>query len=222
MYEKYGNGNKESYYNYVITKGRATKLELYGDEFYSNSEQAQATMLERYGVPFYTYTDDFREKATSVETRQKVINTKREHHTFNTSNPEIIVKDLLWQEYGESNVYTEYQDPRYTREDGYEFKCDFYVKSLDLFIELNLFPTHGTHPFDSKSDSDIKLLSLLKSNPTKWNLQVIDVWSLRDPQKIAAAKKSNLNYITLYPNDDYTKIIDKIKEMFVYDDLRRV
>lgn len=222
MYERYGGGDKAAYYDYILTKGHATKLELYGDEFYSNSEQAQATMLKKYGVPFYTYTKDFRDKTTSVETRQKAIDTKRANHTFNTSEPEVVVKQLLEQEFGCSKVYTNYQDSRYARDDGYKFKCDFYIQPLDLFIELNLFPTHGDHPFDPESASDATLLALLKENPTAWNLQVKDVWAVRDPQKLAAAKKAHLNYITIYPNDDYTRVIDKIKETYNYDDIRRI
>lgn len=198
-------GSKEQHYKNVLMKGRQTRLELYGDEFYSNTEQAQKTMLEKFGVPYYMMTSEFRSITSSSDVRAKAIETRRENGTFNTSNPEVIVKQLLEEHFGSSDVLTEFnKDPRYP------YHCDFYIKSLDLFIELNLFPTHGLHPFDSANADDLRILSLLEANKTEWNSNCIDVWTVRDVAKFNSAKENNLNYITLYPNDDYMDIINII------------
>ena len=169
-------GGKEEYYKHVMEKGKATRLALYADEFYSNSEKAQQTMLERYGVTSYMYTEDFINKKTSPETRQKAIDTKRKNNTFHVSEPEKIVKNILVEAFGENDVFTEYQDERYaSKETGYKFKCDFYIKSKDLFIELNLHPTHLLHPFCIDNKEDCIMLNKLQENDTTWNRVCIDV-----------------------------------------------
>ena len=196
-----------------MEKGKQTRLELYGDEFYSNNEKAQQTMLEKYGVTSYMYTKEFNQKKLSVETRQKAIETKRKNNTFHVSSEEAELRKILIHHFGSNNVYSEYQDKRYyNKNTGYQFKCDFYIKSKDLFIELNYFPTHMLHPFCEYNEEDVHTLSLLKSNDTKWNRVCIDVWTIRDPMKLNIAKENNLNYIMLYPKDDYTDIINIIKE----------
>ena len=50
--------------------------------------------------------------------------------------------------YGADDVKTEYKEERYP------YHCDVYIPSKDLFIELNLFFTHGGHPYSaSRSQS---------------------------------------------------------------------
>ena len=211
-------GSKENFYSYAQEKGRETRKLLYGNEFYSNTEKAQETMLEKYGVPFYTMTEDFQKKSHTIQTRQKAIDTKRKNHTFNTSTEENITYTYLCEQCGEENVFREYQDERYANSSGYKFKCDFYIKPLDLFIELNLFPTHGLHPFDANNKDDIESLNILVNNPTKWNKCVIDVWTRRDVEKLNIAKENHLNYLVIYDMDNY---IEKIKER-IYNDRTRV
>lgn len=203
-------GSKENHYKNIFEKGRQTRLELYGDEFYSNSEQAQQTMLEKYGVPFYCMTTDCQEKSRTPESNAKKIETKRKNNTFNTSQPEIELKEWLENKYGVDDVFTNYQDNRYSDNSGYKFKCDFYIKSKDLFIELNLHPTHYLHPFDKTNEKDLGVLNKLKANPTKWNLTTIDVWTKRDVIKLNTAKKNNLNYLYFYQGDNYYDILQRI------------
>lgn len=205
MYENAG--SKENHYKNIILKGKETRLLLYGDEFYSNSDEAQKTMLKKYGVPYYMLTEEFRRCAVCKETRKKVSETKRLHGTFNTSKPELVVRQILEEHFGKEDVLTEYVD-----EIRYPFHCDFYIKSLDLFIELNLHPTHGLHPFNNDSPEDQELLRLLESNKTDWNINCINVWTQRDVEKLEFANKNKLNYIMLYPQDEYTDIINIIKE----------
>lgn len=160
-------GSKDAFYKYILAKGRETRIKLYGNEFYSNSEKAQQTMLKRYGVPFYTMTQDCIQKGHTAENIQKRIDTRRKNNTFNTSSEETLLYEYLCDLCGQDDVFKEYQDTRYMDARGYKFKCDFYIKSRDLFIELNLFPTHGTHPFNQYDKEDVKTVEILRNNPTR-------------------------------------------------------
>lgn len=206
-------GDVATFYEEMHIKRRETCLELYGDEFYSNHEQAQSTMMEKYGVPFYVMANDCRDKLNLPETKRKRYETMHKNNTFHTSKDEVVLYEILVNEYGEGNVVKEYQDIRYANDDGYMFKCDFYIKPLDVFIELNYHPTHGLHPFDKNNDDDNKKLSILLSNPTQWNKATIDVWTIRDVQKRDIAIKNKLRYIALYPIDGYDNIIKRIGEL---------
>ena len=120
-------------------------------------------MLERYGVEYYTSSSAINKMRNSKEIQEKIQNTKREHNTFNKSEPEEELFKYLCDIYGENNVIRQYKDL-----ERYPFNCDFYIKSEDLFIELNLFPTHGTEPFDATNKNHAMLLEHCKQNPSNW------------------------------------------------------
>ncbi len=66
------------------------------------------------------------------EAKQKEYITKKANGTMNSSKPEELFYKELCEIYGEADVVHGYSiDPRYP------FNCDFYIKSQDLFIELN-------------------------------------------------------------------------------------
>lgn len=123
------------------------------------------------------------------------IETKRKNGTFHVSLPEKEFYEILVTEYGEEDIVTQYKDNRYP------FRCDFYIKSLDLFIELNLHPTHGTHPFDPERVEDVLLLMELEKQNTQWSKNIINVWAVRDYNKIQTAIKNNLNYKVIYERE---------------------
>ena len=121
-------------------------------------------------------------------------NTMKSNKSFNKSSVEENMYIDLCDKYGIDNVCRQYRDERYP------FACDFYIKSEDLFIELNAHWTHGPHPFDKSNRADIELLTLWKSKATETNMYsvAIDVWTRRDVLKQNVAKINNLNYITIY------------------------
>lgn len=51
---------------------------------------------------------------------------------------------------------------------------------------------------------------MLLSNPTVWNRTVVDVWSVRDPEKLHCAVRNNLNYMCFYSGDDYYDILQRV------------
>lgn len=129
------------------------------------------------------------------EAWEKRINTLRKNHTFNTSEAEKTFLNYLLTKYPREDIVEQYDtDPRYP------FNCDFYIKSEDLFIELNIHITHGPKPFDP---DDLECQELLnkwveKSKNSELYKNCIDVWTKRDVKKLKFAKENNLNYKTIY------------------------
>ena len=136
------------------------------------------------------------------DVQRKIIETKIKNGVYNEpgiSGIERRLEKILCRKFGKENVKNHYRDKRYSRKTGYMFSCDFYIKSEDLFIELNAHPTHNNHPFNSINDSE-QVERLLKSDK-KWNKNLIETWTIRDVEKLNIANKHKLNYIVLYPTN---------------------
>ena len=113
--------------------------------------------------------------------------------------------------YGKFNIKHQYVD-----EERYPFFCDFYIKSLDLFIELNMHPSHGPHRFDANNVDDILLVEELKNKGDSWSQCIIDIWTIKDIAKYNYADKYKLNYICVYP-DTYNDFISLVTEKRLCD-----
>lgn len=170
-----------------------TQIKKYGGVF--NPEKVKKTNIERYGVeiPFML-----------SEIQNKGINTKLKNHTWTTSKPEKISEFLLKEKFGEDNVYCQYKS------DVYPYRCDFYVKTLDLYIECNFHWTHGTHKFDENNLDDIKILNEWKQKNTVFYNSAIDVWTRRDIDKFQCAINNNLNYKAFYKLDELKQYLENI------------
>ena len=120
-----------------------------------------------------------------------------------TSKCEEVAYKLLCDKYGSDNV-----EWSYNKDDRYPFHCDFYVKSEDLFIELNIFPTHYKEPFDENNAEHLELLERIKTNPCNWiEKDMINVWANSDIKKFNIAKSNNLNYLMFYSMEEFYKWI---------------
>ena len=108
-------------------------------------------------------------------------------------------KQYLINKYGEDDVKAQYN-----ADSRYPFECDFYIKSLDLFIELNLHWSHGNHPFNCESEEDVKKLKIWreKAKTSDFYKNAIETWTVRDVRKIQMAQKNNLNYKVYYTEDE--------------------
>lgn len=217
---------------------KAGKLKKYGDENYNNSSKIRKTCLERYGVDNQfkrryirdaTESSDVRNKAKRTfikRTGKKVWNegevgkqhwvigqaekrykTMKKNNSFNTSKPEENLYVLLCNIFGKEDVVRQYKEERYP------YFCDFYVKSKDLFIELNGNWTHGPHAFDENDMNDVKLLENWKSKTSgkDYYSNAIYVWTELDVDKFNTAKKNNLNYIAIYDYTDMCKIENELR-----------
>ena len=125
----------------------------------------------------------------------KVLETKRKNNSFSTSKPEELMYELLCDKFGSNDVERQYKSERYP------FNCDFYIKSCDLYIELNASWTHGGHWFDSESlDDNLKLNQWLSKDSDYYNDAIL-TWTKRDLIKRETAFKNNLNYLVFWDCD---------------------
>lgn len=225
-FEKYGDS---SYNN--MKKNKETKLLRYGDENYNNRDKSKDTCLSKYGVENVSKVSDVSEKISknlknhnvSQETKIKISNAKSGKHLtkekltqkiYNTNKtyhekglykdhktkPEIFVENFLIGVFGEDNVLYSYVDKI-----RYPYKCDFYVPSEDLFIEVHAGWRHNKKPFDANDEYCVAELDLwkekAKTHPSYVN--AIYQWTDLDVRKLDVAKQNKLNYVCLYPDDIY-------------------
>ena len=188
-------------------KMKQTKLERYGDENYVNSKKAKQTCINRYGVDAYAKTEEGRKKL-SISIKSKEVQDKRNrsmklHKSYKISKIEQQFKEYLEQNY--SNDF-EYQ----YRSEMYPFNCDFYIKSLDLYIEIQGTWQHNNHPFNENNQNDVNKLNIWNERNNEFinkgknkNLyqNAIYVWSELDPKKRKIAQDNNLNYLEIFSNN---------------------
>ena len=107
--------------------------------------------------------------------------------------------DELVSKYGKENVITQFYD-----EKRYPFKCDFYIKSEDLFIELHGNWTHGQMPYYEDDEKCVKKLKEWKEKEktSKYYTNAIYTWTDLDVRKRETAIKNNLNFCFIYYQRD--------------------
>ncbi len=185
--KKYRNGC-----NYEKVKN--TKKEKYNDEYYNNRTKYIETCLSKYEVDNVTKNIDIRKKLSktisSEKIQEKINNTKRKNNSFNKSKLEDISYDLLKEKY--IDIIRQY------RSELYPFNCDFYIPSLDLYIECNYGWMHGGHPFNENNKEDQLILKSWKDKNTKYYNNAIIAWTIRDVNKRNTAKENKLNYIEFW------------------------
>jgi len=127
---------------------------------------------------------------------------KRMNGTLKTSKPEEDFYRWLLTVFNSDDIYRNYSE-----DIRYPFMCDFYIKSLDMFIELNLFWMHGFHWYDENNVDDVNKLNKWLEKAKRGHKQykaAVKVWSNSDVKKHNTAVKNNLRYIVLW---NYTDII---------------
>ena len=164
------------------------------------NEKRKQTLIEKYGVDNYFKSEISKQKRFSEECIQKVLDTKRKNHTFNTSKPEEESYKLLKEKY--PDVLYQYKS------DVYPFACDFYIPSLDTYIECNYHWTHGGKPYEGTEEDNL-ILEQWKSKNTKFYNNAINCWTIRDVKKRNIAKQNNLNYLEFWD-------IEELKE-WIYE-----
>lgn len=82
----------------------------------------------------------------------------------------------------------------------YPFHCDFYIPSLELYIEYNGSQFHHFKPFDPTNPDDIKELERLNNltNGKDQYASMINTWTVSDVNKRNIAIQNNLNYKEFY------------------------
>ena len=192
--EKYGNivGVNEE----VIEKRRQTCIARFGVPIPAQSEvvreKYRKTCLEKYGV------DNYRKCEECID---KIHNTKKKNGTVTTSRYEEDAYVWLIEKFGVDDVIRQYKDTRYVNPiNNHKYHCDFYIKSLDLFIELQMYWGHGPHPFNENSVEDIEYLNKIKEIAKVKPIynRLIDGWTRNDVLKRNAAITGNIKLLEIY------------------------
>ena len=129
---------------------------------------------------------------------QKRFNTQRLNGTLGINQDTSVQKEYyqqLVQYYEPEDILHPYMD-----KDRYPYKCDFYIKSEDKFIEVHGNWTHGGRPFDP---TDIDCLDQLaywdkKAETSDYYKNAIYTWTQLDVQKVETARKNHLNFEVVY------------------------
>ena len=173
------------------------------------SAKLEKTNLERYGVRRPLQADNILSKMYKNNTiLYGVINpgsrpesvlkravTKRLNRTFNTSKSEEALYKMLCEVFGEEDVLQQY------RSEVYPFACDFYIKSRDMYIELNGTWTHGDCWYDSANEQHNKIVELWQRHGTSYYKNAVDTWTGSDVRKRATAREHSLNYVVFWKSN---------------------
>ena len=130
-----------------------------------------------------------------VAAKLKEYETRRKHNSFGKSHLEDDCYNQLRQMYPGTTIIRQYFDAK-----RYPFKCDFYIKEKDLFIELNGYWVHNTHPFDKNNPDDIKILNewQLKAQSSVQYKHAIYMWTDLDVRKLNTFRENKLNFRIVY------------------------
>lgn len=208
----------------MILSSKNTFLDKYGvDNPMKNSNIAkvsvqhrQETMLRKYGV------------ANSAEDPcilNKIWESRKRNKTMNTSRPETKMYECLVNIYGQEDVvHNSIIDKRYP------YRVDFYIKSRDLFIELNGSFVHQNHWFDADDPMDISLAQKYECLMRKCELnnrtrskyrRVLETWLSSDLQKREIAKSCNLNYLVFWDGSSVSEngvSVPRLKDFYEWLD----
>ena len=197
----------------VQEKVRQTSIERYGVENYTQTQEykdkSRQTCLEKYGVENYTQTQEYKDrmKAQYDIIRDRVYQTQKENGTLlaHHSKQEEQIYKLLIEKFGSDNIIRQYKSQLYP------FKCDFYIKSLDLYIEFQGSWCHGKVPFDSGNEIHQKLIKRWENRGTDYFLHAIKTWTISDPLKRKTAKENNLNWKEFFTIDEAVEYINSLE-----------
>ena len=204
-------------------------------------ERQKETCLEKYGASSFCETDEFREKRiktcmekygavnasadkNTLKRRAETCLKKYGTESFLTTeaciearriarknrighsgsiHEEIVYKFLVDRF---SEVIREYKSAEYP------FHCDFYIPSIQLYIEYNGMWTHGGRAYNENSvDDKCKLEEWReKAKTSTYYKRAIDIWIDEDVKKRRHAKYFKLRWIECWSFED---LINKINNL---------
>lgn len=167
-------------------------------------QKIKETNIRLYGTEYYSQSREYHDRYPTI--LQKRIKSLRKNGTFNSSKPEKEIEVLL------KKIFTEVKTQYKTKK--YPFHCDFYIPSLDLYIEYNGFWTHNKHPFDKNNSNDIKEAEELykKGLTNEFYMSAYKVWTQSDPYKVETARKNKIKLLVFYNMKEVKDWIKKRKE----------
>ncbi|WP_354261327.1 hypothetical protein [Arthrobacter sp. OAP107] len=131
-------------------------------------------------------------KMLDPEHQKRITAAKRANNSFGTSAAEEALYVALIRHFGKRDVLRQHVDPRYP------YRCDFFIPSRDLFIELNGMWTHGGHWFDHTDLHDLQVVRNWRAKTAAFYKIAVREWCQRDTAKRNAAGAAGLKYVTLW------------------------
>lgn len=198
----------------IRKKSEETCLKKYGVKYAWNNENAKKTIIKKYGI----FPASKRIEAKEYNSKLALERWKNINLSGNFNKPKISKQEekcyqLLLTKFNENDIIRQYAS------NSYPFKCDFYIKSLDLYIEYNGSQYHMGHPFNENNDNDLKILNNLKENSKKSIRHqqgkisqydnMIYTWTILDVRKIKCAKDNDLNYLCFYSIKEFNEWLKK-------------
>jgi len=183
---------------------------------------AKKTIYEKYGFTNYSQTKEYKQymKENKEWINQKVYNGMKKSGNFGNSisKEEKEIYSLILKKY--PDAIHQYKSEKYP------FKCDFYIPSLDLYIEYQGFWKHGYYhftykdkiynchcPYNPKNKIHRELVKYWKNKNSKFYNSAIEIWTISDPLKRETAKKNNLNWIEFFTFEEVKIWLENNKEI---------
>lgn len=213
----------------ILQAMRSGMVEKYGAanpmQIDSFREKHRETCRERFGTDTPLESPEVREKITATmeklhggrgamcdaAVRSKSAATKSERHGVaeaqlqvpktnigNLTNRALVLDQLyqmLCDRFGDADVVRQHVSEQYPH------ACDFYIKSRDMYIELNASWTHGGGWFDDRADDMLLCKLQLRAGMSEYYAAALRTWTVLDVAKRRDAQCAGLNYLTFWDND---------------------
>ena len=216
---------------YRVDKLKETQTKEYGGVGLAGKDayaKAVNTNISKYGVSNPMQCEEIKDRLCEMNTvkyggmspfssksvRKKALDKKIDnlHKQIQQYKKDGIISDItfgsvkeeevfcmLVQRFGKDDVFYQYGLHPYDKR--YPYQCDFYIKSLDLFIELNCHYSHHTHWYDPSDHGDALRRTHLLASESKKSKNAAKVWCETDVEKRNTAKSNSLNYLVFWQND---------------------
>ena len=211
--ERYG-ANTPTKNKDVQEKSRRAMLERYGVEYMfldpsvfakahskESLDKARNTNMIRYGVE-YPFTTD--------EARRKSFETLRLNNKLQTSKAEDEIYEII------KSVYKDCEHHHF--DDVFPYNVDFYIPSLNLYIEYQGSHFHNRRAFFGSKDDTIEYNEILEKANKQRNengkdgqyAAMLYTWTDLDVRKRNEAFDKNLNYLEIYSYKNADDILNQI------------
>lgn len=201
-------------WNLGIACSEETKLKISSTKLNKSKEEKAAIEAKRLAARSYAepWNKGVKTGAWTDEAKKEILakqyKTKKKNNSFNSSAGEDRFYKRLSVIFAEDDIVRQYSSD--TR---YPFNCDFYIKSKDLFIELNYSWTHGGKPFESTEQDFQKLAKWQeKALTSNYYKNAIKTWTNRDVVKSATAEENNLKYLVYYSEASTLTLEEDLKK----------
>ena len=216
--QKYGVDNL--FKNDIIKeKIKQTNIQKYGVDYLFKSniikEKIKQTNVQKYGVDNPLKNKEIREKIKQTNIQKYGVDNplkNKEIWKKSQDNRQISSKSKLENnflnylklKYESDDIITQYKSKEYP------YYCDFYIKSINLYIEIQGHWTHNDHPFDINNLNDQLIMNKwrTKSLSDKYYKNALNTWTIKDVEKRNTAIQNNLNYLEIFGKTDLNKYID--------------